>query len=59
MKEERADGELGERDANTVIVAVRGRGENGQSLAIPKSVVEEGIKITRDSLEQVCEFRED
>jgi hypothetical protein len=33
-----------------------GRGEDGQSLALPKSVVEEGVRITRDCLESVCEF---
>lgn len=33
-----------------------GRGEDGQSLALPKSVVDEGVRITRDCLESVCEF---
>ena len=33
----------------------KGRGENGASLALPKNVVEEGVRITRESLEGVCE----
>ncbi|PQE14701.1 C Chain C Chaetomium Theromophilum Trex2 Cid Domain Complex protein [Rutstroemia sp. NJR-2017a BVV2] len=35
-----------------------GHGERGASLALPKNVVEEGIKITRESLEGVCEVVE-
>lgn len=35
-----------------------GKGENGQSLALPKNVVEEGVKITRECLELVCEVVE-
>jgi len=33
----------------------KGKGENGQSLALPKNVVEEGVRITRECLELVCE----
>jgi hypothetical protein len=33
----------------------KGKGENGQSLALPKKVVEEGVRITRECLELVCE----
>ncbi|RDL39674.1 Uncharacterized protein BP5553_04014 [Venustampulla echinocandica] len=33
----------------------KGKGQNGVSLALPKSVVEEGVKITRECLELVCE----
>ncbi|KAG4031086.1 hypothetical protein MFRU_010g02110 [Monilinia fructicola] len=36
----------------------KGRGERGQSLALPKSVVEEGVRITRESLDAVCEVVE-
>ncbi|QSZ37016.1 hypothetical protein DSL72_009108 [Monilinia vaccinii-corymbosi] len=36
----------------------KGRGERGQSLALPKNVVEEGVRITRESLEAVCEVVE-
>ncbi|KAI9649410.1 hypothetical protein NHQ30_001986 [Ciborinia camelliae] len=36
----------------------KGRGERGQSLALPKSVVDEGVRITRESLEAVCEVVE-
>jgi hypothetical protein len=35
-----------------------GKGENGQSLALPKNVVDEGVKITRECLELVCEVVE-
>ncbi|KAK0113218.1 hypothetical protein ONS95_014913 [Cadophora gregata] len=35
-----------------------GKGEGGQSLALPRSVVEEGVKITRECLEAVCEVDE-
>lgn len=36
----------------------KGRGERGQSLALPKNVVEEGVKITKESLDAVCEVVE-
>jgi hypothetical protein len=32
-----------------------GKGEGGQSLALPKNVVEEGLRITRECLELVIE----
>jgi hypothetical protein len=35
-----------------------GKGENGQSLALPKNVVDEGVRITRECLELVCEVVE-
>jgi hypothetical protein len=35
-----------------------GKGENGQSLALPKNVVDEGVRITRECLEMVCEVVE-
>jgi hypothetical protein len=35
-----------------------GRGEGGQSLAMPKSVVEEGLRITKECLELVVEVAE-
>ena len=35
-----------------------GKGENGQSLALPKSVVDEGVRITKECLELVCEVVE-
>ncbi|KAH7419134.1 hypothetical protein BKA64DRAFT_699170 [Cadophora sp. MPI-SDFR-AT-0126] len=35
-----------------------GRGEGGQSLALPRAVVEEGVRITRECLEAVCEVDE-
>ncbi|KAE9372261.1 hypothetical protein N431DRAFT_439370 [Stipitochalara longipes BDJ] len=35
-----------------------GKGENGQSLALPKTVVDEGVRITRECLELVCEVVE-
>jgi len=31
-----------------------GRGEGGKSLAVPKKVVEEGLRVTRECLELVC-----
>jgi len=34
-----------------------GRGEDGQSLALPKNVVDEGVRVTRECLESVCEFQ--
>ena len=34
-----------------------GRGEDGQSLALPQSVVDEGVRITKECLEVVCEFQ--
>ena len=36
----------------------KGRGEGGQSLALPKNVVEEGVRITRECLDLVCEVVE-
>ena len=36
--------------------AKEGRGENGQSLALPKNVVEEGVRITRECLDAVIEI---
>ena len=38
--------------------ARNGKGENGQSLALPKNVVDEGVRITRECLELVCEVVE-
>ncbi|CZS97241.1 hypothetical protein WAI453_008505 [Rhynchosporium graminicola] len=35
-----------------------GKGEGGQSLALPKVVVDEGVRITRECLEAVCEVPE-
>jgi hypothetical protein len=35
-----------------------GRGEGGQSLALPKNVVEEGVRITRECLELVIDVGE-
>lgn len=34
---------------------VKGRGEGGASLALPKVVLDEGVRITRECLELVCE----
>lgn len=31
-----------------------GKGEGGVSLALPRAVVEEGVRITRECLEEVC-----
>lgn len=39
-------------------VRPEGRGEKGVSLALPKTVVEEGVRITRECLELVCEVHE-
>ncbi|KAK2627250.1 hypothetical protein QTJ16_003216 [Diplocarpon rosae] len=36
----------------------RGKGEGGASLALPRAVVEEGVRITRECLELVCEVPE-
>lgn len=33
-----------------------GHGDGIASLAVPKSVIDEGVRITRESLEQVCEI---
>lgn len=38
--------------------SIRGHGEGGASLAVPKSVLDEGVRITRESLEQICEVME-
>ena len=48
----------GERGAATVGGNGNGRGEGGQSLALPRNVVEEGVRITRECLEQVVEVIE-
>lgn len=40
------------------IGSIRGHGEGGASLAVPKSVLDEGVRITRESLEQICEVME-
>ena len=34
---------------------VPGRGDGGANLAMPRNVMEEGLRITRDCLECVCE----
>ncbi|KAF7862726.1 hypothetical protein EAF04_007599 [Stromatinia cepivora] len=47
-----------EKDKKEKEGAAKGRGERGQSLALPKNVVEEGVRITRESLEAVCEVVE-
>ncbi|KAF7912030.1 uncharacterized protein EAE98_004714 [Botrytis deweyae] len=47
-----------EKEAKEKDAAPKGRGERGQSLALPKSVVDEGVRITRESLEAVCEVVE-
>ncbi|APA11080.1 hypothetical protein SS1G_03188 [Sclerotinia sclerotiorum 1980 UF-70] len=47
-----------EKDKKEKEGTVKGRGERGQSLALPKNVVEEGVRITRESLEAVCEVVE-
>lgn len=36
----------------------KGRGEQGQSLALPEKVVEEGLRVTRDALDNVVEMDE-
>lgn len=38
--------------------ARNGKGENGQTLALPNNVLEEGVRITRECLELVCEVVE-
>lgn len=40
------------------LMGFKGRGEGGQCLALPRGVVEEGVRITRESLELVCEVPE-
>lgn len=35
----------------------KGHGEDGASLALPQSVVEEGVRVTKECLEVVCEFQ--
>jgi hypothetical protein len=37
---------------------VEGRGEKGASLALPRTVVDEGVRVTRECLELVCEVHE-
>jgi hypothetical protein len=58
------DGKNGVNGANGKGKGV-GKGENGRgnggkegSLALPKSVVEEGVKVTRECLELVCELEQ-
>lgn len=36
----------------------KGHGEGGRSLALPRTVVEEGLKQTREALEAICEVGE-
>lgn len=43
--------------AGSALVVKNGKGEEGQSLALPENVVEEGIRVTRECLEVVCEFQ--
>lgn len=38
--------------------ATEGRGEGGKSLALPSSVVDEGVKVTRECLELVIDVGE-
>ncbi|CAL3969275.1 hypothetical protein PZA11_006134 [Diplocarpon coronariae] len=40
------------------VAGIRGKGEGGASLAMPRAVVEEGVRITRECLELVCEVPE-
>lgn len=37
---------------------IKGHGDGGASLAVPKNVLDEGVKITREALDQVCEIAE-
>lgn len=41
--------------ASKPAAAVAGKGEEGQSLALPKSVVEEGVRITKECLDLIVE----
>ncbi|KAK0673812.1 hypothetical protein QBC41DRAFT_102819 [Cercophora samala] len=41
------------------IRAAAGKGEAGQSLALPQAVVDDALRVTREALEQVCEVEED
>jgi hypothetical protein len=50
-----AAGKNGKTNGNDAVGTVNGKGEGGQSLALPKTVVEEGLKITRECLELVVE----
>jgi hypothetical protein len=43
---------------NGVVVNGVGAGEGSMGLAVPQTVIEEGIRITRECLEQVCEVDE-
>ena len=44
----------GSTNGNSVNGTLGGRGEGGHSLALPRNVVEEGIKVTRQCLDQIC-----
>lgn len=37
------------------VVKGTGRGEGGKSLAVPRKVVEEGLRVTRECLGLVCQ----
>ena len=41
------------KQANGIVVNGRGSGEHRANLALPKNVVEEGVRITRDALDTV------
>ena len=49
---------VGSKQANGNAVNGKGRGEQGQSLALPEKVVEEGLRVTRDALDHVVEMDE-
>jgi hypothetical protein len=42
------------KEKNGDKTTVNGHGVGGVSLALPKTVVEEGLKVTRECLEAVC-----
>lgn len=48
----------GSKKKDDGLMGFKGKGEGGQSLALPRGVVEEGVRITRECLELVCEVPE-
>ncbi|KAL2075758.1 hypothetical protein VTL71DRAFT_701 [Oculimacula yallundae] len=52
------NGKFGKKKGDEGGTVFVGRGEGGQSLALPRGVVEEGVRITRECLEAVCEVPE-
>lgn len=49
-------GKQKEKNGSSSSERLKGSGEGGVNLALPKNVVDEGIRITRECLDSICEI---